>query len=469
MTRTLVLTLTPQQPAVFSARAATQGAHGTLDAPSGANLLGWAASCCYAEIEAALHSGRLRFSNAVRMVGEAGAFPNPAILLVPKHGDAPVRLGHAAFVAAYPDQQAEAVKGGQFTLDGQQAPAPRRARRLRTAMKDGVADEGRLFGYQSVEPGATLLRATIELDGDDDRALDSLVAAFDGQTLHLGRGAGSGYGGAYLCQLGGASPWPPTGQAFTGHRVRFWLLSDVSFRDAWGMPRLDPVPADFGLRAEGWALEPSESSATTRRIWPWNGTYGSRDMEMAVIEAGSVFTFARAGGAVEERLPTRLGAAQDRGLGRYALIANDTAFTLAQVQCHDPLPEVASLSADAASQSPLIALARKRARLMNVSGDSAWVDEQAEEVAKLVQQLGSEGPGASQWANLERLAAHFRDGDGTFEGDLDDLLRGEDWQAGFGILADWVRHRLFQHDGANVFDVQSIIGRARKAAQGVRS
>ena len=146
MTRVMVLTLRPQQAAVFSARAATLGAHATLDAPSGANLLGWAASKCYSAIEDALHSGRLRFSNAVRMHGECGAFAGPATLYQAKHEGGAVHLGRAAFEQACPSKQAEAVKGRLFTCDGAEAPSPRRKHRLRTAMRDGVADEGRLFG-----------------------------------------------------------------------------------------------------------------------------------------------------------------------------------------------------------------------------------------------------------------------------------------------------------------------------------
>lgn len=461
----MVLTLKQQQPAVFSSRAATLGAHATLDAPTGANMLGWAASKCYSVIEEPLLAGRLRFSNAVRLVGGEAAFRNPATLLEPKHESCEPVVGFAAFRRSYPDKQAQAVKGHLVTNKGLPAPRPRFHHRLRTAMVDGAADSGRLFGYQSVEPGDTELRATIEADGVSDAVWDALLAAFHEQALYIGRGATSGYGGAYKCTVEGDDPWPEPGGHFRSDRVRLWLLSDAMFVDQWGAPRLVPSPTDLGLKASGWEVDPSESSVTSRRIWPWNGTYSSRDVEMAVVEAGSVISFRRTAGAADEELVSRFGAGQERGFGRYVVLADGIKFGTNTTVPLDSRQRSELVEVD----SSLIRLAMERKARNQGYANSAWADQRIIEVSARLERLDGEGPGPSQWSRLERLVPVFLSGDAGFEKACDKLLSNSSWQAGLGELGDWVRTSLFATNvspSPNEADFQRVISRARVKAQG---
>jgi hypothetical protein len=464
MTRMMVLSLLPQQAAVFSARAATLGAHASLNAPTGANLLGWAAGQCHDVIADALYGGRLRFSNAVRMLGDKGAFAGPATLLQAKHTGGSVYLGRARFEAACPDVQAEAVKERLFTLSGAEAPSPRYSRRLRTAMKNGVADEGRLFGYQAVEAGQTCLRATVELESGTEAEWQALHDAFVGRTLHLGRGAASGFGGAYACTVSEqGSPWPnPRDSSITGGSVRFWLLSDALLVDQWGSPRLEPRPYDFGL-GDGWSLDRSESSGSTRRIWPWNGTYKSRDTEFAVIEAGAVFTFRHDGGSGSGKLPRTIGQGAERGFGRYVVLADNTDFTLSDDEARDKPAEVDAVS----NVSALIAFAKERLRRSQGHANAEWADGQISNIEQLLNSLNGDGPGPSQWSQLAELVP--KQGDADFEQKLDKLLKSDDWQAGFGILANWVKTEFFANNvtpAPSHADWQRVLSRARSMAQG---
>lgn len=459
----MVLTLIPQQAAVFSTRAATLGAHASLNAPTGANLLGWAAGHCYGVIADALYSGRLRFSNAVRVIGENGAFAGPATLLQAKHIGGTAHLGRARFEAECGDAQAEAVKGRLFTPDGIEAPLPQHNRRLRTAIKDGVAEGGRLFAYQAVEAGQTPLRATVELDCGTDEEWQALDAAFAQQTLHLGRGASNGFGGAYRCTVREhGSPWPDPSRAFSGESVRFWLLSDALLVDAWGASRLEPLPADFGL-GKGWMLDRSESSGAARRIWPWNGTYKSRDTEMAVIEAGSVFTFRHADGTGDGILPRTIGQGLERGFGRYTLLADAAKFTLSADDVRDEPAEVAPTL----EETKLIAFAKDRLKRSQGYANTEWADGQIKKIVGLLKSLDGDGPGPSQWSRLADLLP--KEGQQGFELERAKLLKSDDWQAGFGILANWVTKEFFAASvtpAPSLADRQRVLARARSAAQG---
>lgn len=471
MKRMMVITLEPKHPAVFSARSATVGAHQTLDAPTGANLLGWAAAHCYELLEAAIYDGRLRFSNAVRIVNDLGAFRNPAILLEPKPKEisGPACLGREKFVAVYGKTvQAKTVKDKLLTLGGEQAPKPQRVRRLRTAIKDGVADEGRLFGYQAVEPGATCLRATIEADDVSDDAWATLRSIFADQTLYLGRGAASGYGGAYSCKIveDEKDPWPGTDKMVSGNALCFWLLSDVCLADEWGGPRLHPRASDFGLQDQNWKLVPSKSSATTRRVWPWNGTYKSRDMEMAVINAGSVFTFERERDDGPETLHRLIGIGHERGFGRYAVLPMDIEFAVADSVTDDSPKPPTPPEHDTA----LMAFAKARGARSLGFANVAWADQQIAKVEVLINQLGGDGPGASQWSRLGEIVESLNGGDASARQQLQKLLRGQAWQAGFDDLAVWVEKDLLgkqQSPSPAAADLQRVIAHARSAAQRV--
>jgi CRISPR-associated protein Csx10 len=443
MTRCIVLEMTPNSAAIFSRDASTEGAHATLNAPTGAALLGWAAQHCYDEFTPDVafkifHSGQVRFSDAVRMVDDEPSFLNPATLFEPKHGTGTHALGRSAFETANDKGvQAEAVKRKWVTLGGAQAPDPRLQHRLRTAMSGGVAEEGKLFGYAAVLAGQTKYRATIECDAEvADGDWGRIKAAFNGATLRIGRASSSGYGGSLACCVDQvASPWTKAEATAIdcpqGGTVSFWLLSDAQLTDEWGNPKVDPMPADFGLDTD-WDLYKPETAISARRVWPWNRKYNSRDMEISVIEAGSVISFKRLKGEGPVSCKPRIGIGQERGFGRIAVLGE---FTYGQSCGTD------AATPPVAGESDLTKWAAKRAESSRIETRSTWADEQIEAAKGMIRSMNGEHPSATQWGHLRDVIDHFQAV--GFDAKLVDVLKNSSWSANYIGLGDWVQSTLF--------------------------
>lgn len=476
--RRLTLELTPEDAAVFSRSAATLGAHRTLAGPPGAALLGWAASQIYDDLgehaHAVFHTGRVRFSDAVRWAGDKAHFANPATLFEPKHGEGQTVLGRDEFYGKNPGVQPEAIKGRWLTLKGSEAAKPGTQRRMRTATCDGKAADGQLFGYEAVEPTGLRYRATIEADDSiGDAVWDRIVAAFpaDG-TIRLGRARATGYGGGYSCKRieGDPALWEQP-EPFVGTQIGFWLLSDALLLDDWGAPRVEAHASDFGL-AEGWKLLPTETSVTMRRAWPWNrsldeaGTRGGRDNELALIEAGSVISFKwGADGSPPATQPQGLiGFGRERGFGRVAVL--DTKFAYIK---YDEKTGAAEAPVKPGN-STIVTWASDRAAA-RANGDSiSWEEQQIVEVLGLIARAGPDGPGPSQWSGLEPIAARLARGGKDFS---PNELRGDVWRARLVPLDDWVKDKLFAISDTKIHaELQrhriQIIKAARAKAQELR-
>lgn len=493
--RTATITLTPHDSAVFSRSAATSTTHLTASYPQGANLLGWAARRLYEDFEkkgiadVVFHSGKVRFSDAVRMVDCQPAFPNPAILLEPKHKSGAALLGRSAYDKEYNDKpsvddqhkrktkvQSEAVKGRLVTLAGIEASKPNLARRLRTAMKGGVAAKEQLFGFQSVQPGQTKFCASIECDDGalENDQWEALCGAFEG-TVQIGRGHVTTYGGSYQSAVNAnaLSIWPqPAELAGDCQQVRLWPLSDTAFVDEYGSPNLSPEAKHFGLDDAQWELLPSESAATSRRVWPWNRSYNSRDMEYSVIEAGSVFTFTRrqtSGVASEPATPAaRVGIGQERGFGRIAIIPSNFQFAPV-VTSDDPVAPIADEHLP--KSDPFIAWLMGR-DLPNLDAElDAWADRMTVVARDLIRQAGKEGPSVTQWRNLYETMTAFGES-GDVSGTISKKVEQPCWDANFCGLGMWVKTELFKTrkpEEASKYPkaIKTIIDRAAKAAGGV--
>lgn len=319
MTRRALLILTARQPAVFSERAATEGQHRSLPAPTGAALLGWAAggggydAIIEQERYTVFHSGRVRFSNALPLSPSgAVAYPVPQLLMKAKHGAREtiesgehkierlipevVRVGRPEKKdLGKPQPQLEAIRGFFITPTGEVV-RPLTASRLRTAVRLGRAAEGQLFGYTHIEPAGTLrYAATLEAEAGalSDAGWQTLLAAFQGKPLRLGRAAGSGYGGSYACTViddAGANIWPAGSIRPGVTRVRVWALSDLALLDDFGFSCFAPDALMLGL-PDGAQFCPADSVIITRRYAPWNRHLNGRDLERQVIAAGSVLSF----------------------------------------------------------------------------------------------------------------------------------------------------------------------------------
>ena len=305
--RRVRLLLEQTRPAVFSRNAATEGAHATLDAPTGGALLGWAAAAGrYGQFQdpfKVFHSGAVRFGNAMPL-GPDGTVcvPTPKLFMAPKHeagsGEKNGKVAETVRIGRPPlggqDEaiiQYEHAPGAPFITPTGRVVRPARGQRLRTATRQGRAAEGLMFGYEHLSgEKRPVFVSTLERDAtvcDADWKL--VLEAFQGQTARLGRARGTSYGGEYRCRILGAPQDPKPIPAGTKGRLRVLALSDLALADKFGVPCAEPDHKMLGLPSARFAG--ADSAMSLRRHAPWNGKIQARDMERQTIEAGSVLSF----------------------------------------------------------------------------------------------------------------------------------------------------------------------------------
>lgn len=334
----LDLKLAPRRHAVFSGRSATEGAHATLPAPTGAALLGWCAQMAgYGAMTdplAVYHSGAVSFGDA-RPAGPSAddeVVPVPATLAVPKGREraakSPAGVLNVAEVrnGRPPDGEADEIQyealRDRLMTERYAILAPKTGQRLRTATRDGRAATGQLFGLQHLAGGPeggvqnSVFTARIAIgasvDRDDARRI---VDAFDGRTLTIGKGRNTGYGGAFACTARILEPGEELLDPEFSGPIRVLALSDIAAVNDFGAPAPMLDPADLGL--PGAIFDPQASVLRHRRFAPWNGALGCRDTERQVIEAGSVLSY-HVPQVERPRLVSRrqrIGAWQEAGLG----------------------------------------------------------------------------------------------------------------------------------------------------------
>ena len=331
------LLLTQTRPAVFSRSAATEGAHATLDAPTGGSLLGWAAATSgydnFFDPFQVFHSGAVRFGNATPLGPDhTVCVPMPKLFMAPKHdaggSEAQGRVGDKVRIGRPVASPQTTAAGGQpeARVQYEHAPAapfvvtptgcvvrPARGQRLRTATRQGRAAEGRLFGYEHLSgEGRPVFVATLERDDDvSNEDWWRLLEAFEGRTARLGRARGTSYGGEFLCRVASASGDPEPIPKGTEGLLRVLALSDLALVDDFGVPSAEPEHKMLGLPPA--RLVGGDSVMSLRRHAPWNGKLRARDMERQTIEAGSVLSF-----ELEEPLAEALPAKAAVGLWREA-------------------------------------------------------------------------------------------------------------------------------------------------------
>ncbi len=292
---------------IFSESSATEGAHKSVSAPTGASLLGWcAAKGSYLKFDDCLnmfHTGAVKFGNAAP-ISEDGShcLPFPRNLFAPKEDVAKisaggqlnseiVRVGSPAQGEA-DDTQFEALKGAFLSSNIEVVNIPK-GQRLRTATNEGRAKPSQLFGYQHLSAvGQTRYVAEIEAStsiSDDD--WNRLLKTFSGKTLRLGRAKGTGYGGEFACSI---LPVPDEKQRYQSEpatdRIRILALSDLALVNEFGCSTCQPTAEHFNL-SDYHSFDSRDSVISVRRFAPWNGKLKSRDIERQIIEAGSVISF----------------------------------------------------------------------------------------------------------------------------------------------------------------------------------
>ena len=328
------LLLTQTRPAVFSRNAATEGAHATLDAPTGGALLGWvAATGGYDNFDdpfRIFHSGAVRFGNAMPVGPDSTVcVPTPKLFMAPKHdaggGETDgkvdkknVRIGQPpAGAQGQAATQYEHAPGASFITPTGRVVRPARGQRLRTATQQGRAAERRLFGYEHLSgKSRPVFAATLERDDSVcDKDWRRILEAFESRTVRLGRARGTSYGGEYLCRLAPAPGNPDPIPKATKGRLRVLALSDLALADEFGVPSAEPNHKMLGLPPARFVG--SDSAMSLRRHAPWNGKLQVRDIERHTIEAGSVLSFELEEPLAKER-PARaaVGLWREAGFGQ---------------------------------------------------------------------------------------------------------------------------------------------------------
>jgi hypothetical protein len=298
------------------------------------------------------HTGKVRFSNALPLTPDfRAAYPMPQLLMERKHARggigggklAPhqVRVGRPANPnESERDEQYETLGRAGFVTPGGNVVQVNSGNRLRTAIREGRAAQGQLFGYVHLEPVHSATKtepvryaATIEADAGvlTDHEWRDLCDAFADKWIRLGQASGTYYGGNYHCVLKhdtNAKLWPDGNVTRGDTRVRVWALSDLALMDDFGAPCFAPAPKMFGLPEADQAgtaatFDGSDSAISTRRYSPWNRALdrggkgnGSRDVERQVIAAGSVVTFNYREGIGMAGGPNIVGLWREAGLGR---------------------------------------------------------------------------------------------------------------------------------------------------------
>lgn len=482
MQQTLAIELL--EDAIFSARSATEGGHGSLDRIPGAALLGAAAARLYKKLDrrdafTAFHSGKLRFGDGLPLCGEAIAYPVPFAWYhaksVPPAADGRLQksvVHNFQFVShitppAGADNDTEVqpkqLRTGYVHADGTRIKPDHRLR-LKTAIDPdkGRAAEGQLFGYDALARGQHFA-ARIEADDDVEQSLfDRVIEALTGKLL-LGRSRSAEYGRARAWAIDAVATPPGP---IAGERVTLWLLSDLALASWDGQPTLNPDAES--LQLPGAKLVPDRSFLRARRYSPWNAARGGFDRERLVLCAGSVITLHVPGGLSETqaaRLQAGVGLHREAGLGR--LWVNPPLLA-------DPHPAFASSEFSATS-----AVAGESTAAPRPPDDPLrdWLEEQTGDWRADAEQAGLDlareyvsllwsarrlagvaadqpfGPSKAQWGRVMEQARQH-DGqrlfDKLFRGDSAVIKRdAEGWQEDLRLpggewqrLADWLEDAL---------------------------
>jgi hypothetical protein len=408
----LVIDLQPEDLAVFSRANANQGQQLSHAGPTGASLWGWAIGRLKSNPDALklLLSGKISFSDAAPLIDDATpAFMRPSILFSPKQADKdeelaigkdkafqPVALcvgmkNYAAAGGYGEDRQAKALGPYHISLALDCIAPVGKGHRLRSAHKDGKAEDTKLFGYQHIEQRVTGYRAIIEAaDGVEPGIWAKIVEAFSDR-LFLGKARNNGYGGGYKVEVGPGGPLAPDLSRTIAEGVtiaRIWCLSDMARYDIWGTLKVEPIANDFGL-PDDWELCRTETSVTTRRYAPWDSAIQGHEREITVIEAGSVFAFEGPALAEAIKLPERLGDFAERGCGWIAAVPD---------KMPDKARKIASDNGDTvtAKESDLTKWALAQVKIRNTLEMDKWVID----AQKLIDALKKQ-PSKTQWSKVE--------------------------------------------------------------------
>ena len=458
---------------VLSQRSATAGSHRSLDYLPGTAFLGAVADRLYRQLSpedafTVFHSGQVRFCNALPVKGKQLARPMPLSFHERKDDPAtPAQLeSEKVFNFIHPAAQEKCRENGKqprqlrtgWLLENGQIIKPRRAYRMKTAInpETGIAAEGQLFGYQSLQPGECF-QGEVQCDDSVSADLCEKILQALGGTLRLGRSRSAQYG-RVQSRIAEARPQDKTPDQ--RKKIVCWLQSDLACsRD--GVPLLAPQPAELGLASEGRLLI-GESFIRTRRYTPYNSYRRLPDMERQVIVAGSVLSYEFPHGfSLEDEARCRAGLGEYREGGLGQVLVNPALFSGTHpVFSGAYLPETAETVER--PDHPLVNWLDSRAAASDQEGKlNRWLEnkvrdwvarqESARRFAGLAHFIDA-GPSPTQWGNVQEKAMHNAPASlfGLLFSAEDCLCRGaEDWERPIGSgwgedsnLRNWLQNSL---------------------------
>ncbi len=360
--RSLFFIVTLESDTVISSHSGTAGGHRGLDYIPGANFLGAAARTLYRPNDPntfdLFHSGRVRFLPAYPMHAAAPSLPMPYSFHSDKLvGDAgiwsragtlaqPQELINLAAEQSEEDStlpQWRSIEARFISRDGSKTEVPLVVI-PKTALNDGVARESHLFAYQAMVSD-TRFGLELQLDDAVPKTVDeTLVQAFDGNVLGIGRSRSAEFGRARVRLA--AKGWQRPAAQSPSNRLLLYCYSDLALLNpTTGQPTLRPSHEHFGISSAHW--DAAHSFITTRRYSPFNGYRRRPDPERQVIAQGSVIAFNTSElvdvTTLENQLAVGVGCYREVGLGQVwvhpeFLAARNPKFSGSGEHSNEPLP-----------------------------------------------------------------------------------------------------------------------------------
>ena len=479
-----------QRDMVFSATPASEGDHATLGYIPGQVLWGALAARVYGSARPRsqafelVHAGGIRVSPGFPMAPSgAPAFPWPQCLQERKHAKGGGAMWNTLTgLLREPDAtgeqhrvQTEPLKRSFLAAD-QSLVRPARAERGKTAIEEGGrrVDSGRYFQYEHLTSGHAWVAW---LDGDDSAALHDLANLLvDG--VRLGRSKLREFGGE--AKVAEIPDWtdPRSGQwkERAERRLVLWCLSDIAIVDHFGTPDLAPIPSSFRLPEFEGQLDAVSSLISTRRFAPYNTWLGTRDREIAVIEAGSVLVYQLDRPLSLAAFRNGVGLWRERGLGVVwpnppMLVESKTLQVTRCDQRSAGSPAESTQAALPAMWENLLPTLQARADAMV---DGRQVTSLAQEITHELKRaidtasLQGETPGPSQWSQVAAAAARS----GTAGKLLQSLFETDKICAGkanqmWCFIAPTLRRRLDPARAAEPRQQRMVLTALQRAARGI--
>lgn len=450
------LLVTLIDPVIATAQAASAGRPESLSYLPGAMLLGAMAGRAYKDFEnqdrafEVFHSGALCFGDGLPLDGDGRVgYPAPLSLHRPKGAPETV---HGALNLARQDWPEEVgqpvqIRDVAIALDGTPV-GVEKIGALKTAIdpETGRAKDSQLFGLEALASGQRFLS---EIAAKDPALLDDFQAAFpSGTVLRLGRSRGAEYGRTRIDWID-APPSPGT-VGLDDRPMLIWALSDIALD-----PDADDLAVALGL-GDGVEIDASRSFLRFRRIWPYNGHWGTRGQERMVAQRGSIIAVEKGFG---EAGLLWLGLHREIGCGRALaapVILDGGTFRKENAARISPSDEKPGMVDGAAPVFALIAARRgsvSEERARHAAAEGALIDlgHCYEHAAELMGGVpGLVGPGPAQWSGV-RTVIGVEQLDAALFGKRGIARPGDaDWSAATGIgesFATWLKGQVDVAEG----------------------